>query len=116
MSDKLLEIKEACEITISKIDRLLKDKSDLEQAIQDLKYLKRHSGEMIFTGNSGRINERDVMLRKVKVNTLGGCVAVPDLLIELAEKKLIELSLISELLANNKYGFHENHGRHSIRG
>ena len=87
----LLKLKTENEIKINKIGRLLDDKLALDKTIDDLKYLQHHAGEMIFTGNSGKISERDVMLRTVKINTLAGCVAVPKLLIELAEKKLATL-------------------------
>lgn len=89
--EKLEAIKDAAEIKAAKIKRLLSDRDVLMQAIDDLKYLQLHAGEMIFTGNSGRIGEREVMLKTVKINTLGGCVAIPALLIELAEKKLAEI-------------------------
>jgi hypothetical protein len=89
--EKLEEIKNAAEIKAAKIKRLLLDSEALTKAIDDLKYLQRHAGEMIFTGNSGRIGEREVMLKTVKINTLGGCIAIPVLLIELAEKKLAKI-------------------------
>ena len=90
-TDNLIKMKDKAEIKANKIGRLLNDKVDIEKAIEDLKYLQKHAEEMIFTGNSGKIGERDVMLKTVKINTLAGCVAVPKLLIELAEAKLKEL-------------------------
>lgn len=89
--DDLIKEKDEAEIKAGKISRLLSDAADLEQAIDDLKYLQKHAGEMIFTGNSGKIGEKDVMLKTVKINTLAGCVVVPALLIELATKRLREL-------------------------
>lgn len=89
----LMKVKNDAEIKANKIGKLLNDKANLEQSIEDLKYLQKHAGEMIFTGNSGRIGEREVMLKTVKINTLAGCVAVPKLLIELAETKLKELEI-----------------------
>ena len=86
--EQLIDERNKAEVKVAKINRVLDDKAALEQAIEDLKFLQHHAGEMIFTGNSGRIGERDVMLKKVKINTLAGCVAVPKLLIELAEKQL----------------------------
>ena len=88
---ELKEIRSTASIKVNKITRIVDDISDLEKAISDLQHLKLHAGEMIFTGNSGRIGEREVMLKTVKINTLGGCVAVPDLLLELARNKLKEL-------------------------
>ena len=93
-----MQVKESAEIKAAKIGRLLDDKAAMEQAIEDLKYLQKHAGEMIFTGNSGKINERDVLLKKVKINTLAGCVAVPKLLIELAQKKLVKIEAEAEAL------------------
>ena len=92
-TEKLMKIKNDAEIQVSKITRLLNDKQDLEKAVEDLNYLKRHAGEMIFTGNSGKINERDVLLKKIKINTLDGHVAVPNFLLELAKKRLIEIDV-----------------------
>lgn len=90
-TDKLISVRDNAEIKRLAIDRLLGEKAEIEQAVADLKYLQRHAGEMIFTGNSGKIGERDVMLKTIKINTIAGCVAVPELLIDLAEKKLAEL-------------------------
>jgi hypothetical protein len=94
--EKLEAIKDEAEKKARKIGRLLADRETLTRAIEDLKYLKHHAGEMIFTGNSGKIGELDVMLKTVKINTLGGCVAVPALLIELAEKRLVEIGKEAE--------------------
>jgi phage terminase large subunit-like protein len=95
---ELMEVKEAAEIKAAKIGRLLDDKTAIERAIEDLTHLQKHAGEMIFTGNSGKVGEKDVLLKKVKINTLAGCVAVPKLLIELAQKRLIEIESDAEKL------------------
>jgi len=97
-TSNLIDVRDKAEIKAGKIRRLLSDKEDLEKAVEDLKYLQKHAGEMIFTGNSGRIGEREVMLKTVKINTLAGCVAVPKLLIELAEAKLKELDIEADAL------------------
>lgn len=89
--EKLMIIKDEADIKSAKITRLFEDTREIKKAIEDLKYLQRHAGEMIFTGNSGRIGDRDVMLKKVKINTLAGCVVVPALLLELADARLAEL-------------------------
>ena len=96
----LLKMKNEAEIKVGKIERLLADKEAVEKAIEDLKHLQKHAGEMIFTGNSGKIGERDVTLKTVKINTLAGCVAIPKLLIELAEAKLKELEAEADTLTD----------------
>ncbi len=97
-TEKLMRLKDQADIKSSKITRLLDDKKALEKAIEDLNYLKLHAGEMIFTGNSGKIGDRDVLLKKVKINTLAGCVAVPDLLLDLAAKRLVEIETESNTM------------------
>ncbi len=73
-----------------KIDKLLTEREDLFNLIDDIKYLQKYAGEMLFSGKSGKINECEI-IKTVKINTLRGCVAVPKLLIELAEARLAEL-------------------------
>lgn len=96
--DKLVKLKEEAEIKIRRINKLLSTKAEIEQAIEDLKYIEKYSGEMILTANNGKIGERDILLRKVNVNLLAGCVAVPKLLLELAENRLKKIEKEVETL------------------
>lgn len=96
--DKLVKLKEEAEIKIRRINKLLSTKAEIEQAIEDLKYIEKYSGEMILTANDGKIGERDILLRKVNVNLLAGCVAVPKLLLELAENRLKKIEKEVETL------------------
>jgi len=94
----LNEMKNDIEIKLNKINRLINDISDLKKAKEDIKYLQKHAGEMFFTGNSGKIGEREIYLKKIKINTLAGCKDVPELLIVLADKRLEEIEKEISLL------------------
>ena len=80
------------ELKISKINTLLQDRKNIKQAILDIKFLKQNAGCMIYTGQSGKLYE-PAFLRTVKINDLAGCVAIPELLLKLADKKLEEIEL-----------------------
>ena len=66
-------------------------KQQIEKMIEDINHLRKHAGVMLFSGRSGRIGEGEI-LREVRINDLSGCVAIPELLLELAEQKLRELN------------------------
>ena len=99
-TEALNKEKNKATVRLNIINKLLDDTVALKKAIEDLAYLQKHAGEMIFTGNSGKCGERSTWLKTIKVNTLDGCVVIPKLLIELAEKRIKELEVeASNLLA-----------------
>ena len=69
------------------LDRLIGDSAHYSTVIRELKFLKYNAGTMLFTGKSGKIGE-DAIVGSVRINDVGGCVAVPALLLKLATKKL----------------------------
>lgn len=101
--ESLKKIASDAEIKLNKVNKLINDRLSVQQSIEDVRYMKAHAGEMFFTGNSGKIGERDVYLKKIKLNTIAGCVAIPDLILSLAEKKLRNIEIEeNEMLEGEK--------------
>jgi len=94
--DKLLVIKTELEKQVRIITKLIAAKEEVVTAITDIKFLKRHSGNKMLTGTSGKIGEEDILLRKVKLSTVSGCVSIPDLFLSLAETKLGNIGIKAE--------------------
>ncbi|MCK5616698.1 hypothetical protein KAR91_83325 [Candidatus Pacearchaeota archaeon] len=92
---KLEEAMNEAQLKASRIKRLLDARAAIESTIANIRHLKTNAGAKIFTGRSGKIGE-DNLLCEVRINDVGGCVAVPDLLLELAEKKLADLDKEAE--------------------
>ena len=93
--EKLMEIRDKYEAKIGEIDNLSQKCRRLKQLIIDVNSLRRNAGEMIFTGKnaSGR------KLEQVVINDVGGCVAVPELILELANERLKECEVkLNDLL------------------
>jgi len=88
--EKLVAIRDKAEAKKNKIDNLLQKYKKLQQIILDIKYLMGNAGEMIFTGRTGRLSEPEFLLM-VRINDVGGCVAIPELMLQLADKRLKEL-------------------------
>ncbi len=84
----------------SKIESLLKKRAELLKTIDDIAFLKSNAGRMVFTGQSGKVGE-DHNLREVYINGIAGCVAVPTLLLSLANNALDGVELDMELLVSN---------------
>ena len=85
--EKVKKVAEKAEVKFLQINRLLKQRDSVLKTIQDLKELKKHAGTMLFTGKSGKIGDESILF-EIYVNGIGGCVEVPRLIMELAEKKL----------------------------
>jgi len=96
---KLLKVKADEHITkANKINSLIKARAEVTNAIEDILFLKRNAGRMIFTGQSGKIDD-STNLKEIYINGLAGCVAVPNLLLELAKTKLDQIEFeICQLL------------------
>ena len=88
--DKLIKIRNEAEAKRNKIDNLLQKHKELQQLIINVNSLRRNAGEMIFTGRSGKISEPNLLLQKIIINDIGGCVAIPRLILALANKRLKE--------------------------
>ena len=95
--EKILQAKNKMELKISKINTLLQNREDIKQTILDIRFLKQNAGCMIYTGQSGKMYEPE-FLRTIKINDLAGCVAIPELLLKLADKKLEETELELSIL------------------
>jgi len=87
--EKLVEIRNEAEAKKNKIDNLLQKHKELQQIILDVNSLRRNAGEMIFTGRTGRTSEPN-LLQQVRINDVAGCVAIPELILQLADKRLKE--------------------------
>ena len=87
---KLIEIRNEAEAKKNKIDNLLQKYKELQQLIMDVNLLKQNAGEMIFTG---RNNSESNLLQQIKINDVAGCVAIPELILQLAEKRMKEYEI-----------------------
>ena len=94
-TERLEEAMNEAQMKANRIKRLLDARVAIESTIANIKHLKGHAGAKIFTGRSGKIGEH-ALLCEVSINDVGGCLAVPDLLLELAEKKLADLEKEAE--------------------
>jgi hypothetical protein len=55
--------------------------------VDDILFLKNRCGSMWLCGKSGKINEPNYTV-EIKINSFGGCVAIPDLAMNLAVDKI----------------------------
>ena len=62
----------------------LKHAKKLVRVIDKLKY---EAGAMIFTGRSGKVDDSE-LIAEVAINSVAGCVIVPELLLELADYRV----------------------------
>lgn len=98
--DKLQELERIVNKQSKDIARIIEKYNKATLAIQDIKFLKQFAGGMFFTGTSGKIGEENIYLKYVKLNDIGGCVRVPDLLLDLANRRLLEIENEIEILLN----------------
>jgi len=82
------EVKLQCEA--NRLQKLIADYEACKDAIETLTTLKSHAGTMLFVGKSGKIGD-DVELGSIRINDVGGCVRVPQMLIELASERMEKL-------------------------
>jgi len=99
--EKLMEIRNKAEAKIDEIDTLIQKRRRLKQLIIDVNSLRRNAGKMIFTGKSGKISEQK-LLQQVSINDIGGCVAVPELILSLANERLKEYEVEMDYLLHKE--------------
>jgi len=90
MLDRLEIEKEKLEIKLNKIKALEERHYRASVAKEDTEYLQKNAGKMIFTGRIGKVGDQRTM-NEVVLNDVAGCQLVPELIIQLANKKIKEI-------------------------
>jgi hypothetical protein len=75
-----------CEDKARLLNKLLSEYYSVLNTMNEIDGIK-YAGRMMFIGKSGKIGE-DKPIVEININNIGGCVAVPELLNELANNEL----------------------------
>ena len=84
------EIKQL-EIKLNNKKKELASIIEMEVVTKEIDDFRKYCGAMYLCGKSGKINEPDYIY-EIKINSFGGCVAIPELAKELIIKKQQELT------------------------
>jgi hypothetical protein len=94
-TNRLLALEVEAQHRVNEISNLLVRNEKLDDIINTISIWKRQAGKLLITGISGKIGD-DTIMGQINLSHLSGAVAVPDLLLKLAHKKLSELDAEAE--------------------
>lgn len=97
---KLKKISLNAELVYIEINKLLTQHVAVQAALKNISHIQENAGKMFFTGESGKMNEEDI-IGTVNIGAIAGYAEVPVLLRKLAYEKKGKIEAKMQVIIDN---------------